>query len=89
VRQTGDWPKNDGITLGQAPFGSGQRIISQGIWTIPPDPIAKTLTIQLTAAALNTLNGMIFRADNCNVPIDLYVEDDTEVDSAILKIWTY
>lgn len=94
VRQTGDLPWNDDIALGQAPFGlnggGGLMIIGQRIWTqIPPDPLAKTLTLSLTSAEVNALNALISKADGCNVPIDVYVEDDTEVDYVRLKIWTF
>ena len=46
----------------------------------------KTMAIPLSPSALNDL---IFRPDGCNVPIDILLQDDTEVDYVKLRVWTY
>jgi hypothetical protein len=82
---------NDAITVGQAPSFS-PRAASGKLWTSPFVPGGnvvgnpKTITIPLSVGVLNVY---ISKADTCNVPIDIYVQDDTAVDYVKLKIWTY
>ncbi|MEK6299119.1 MAG: hypothetical protein AABO41_00230 [Acidobacteriota bacterium] len=93
VKNLGGMASNDALIVGQAPFTPSQNILASGhIWDSTRPAWAggttspKTMTIPLSPAALNSY---IFNSRECNVPIDILVQDDTAVDYIKLKIWTY
>jgi hypothetical protein len=91
VKNEGEISSNDAITIGQAPF-TGVRAAAGFIWQAPFVPGAgtgtpiKTMNIPLSPAALNSY---ILNSNGCQVPLDIYVQDDTSLDYVKLKIWTY
>jgi hypothetical protein len=75
---------NDAVTVGVAPFTV--RFGSLGpIWN-STDPLAKTILVPLSAAALNSY---IMTNVTGQWWLDVYLQDDTSVDYAKLTVWYY
>src|SRR5437879_8092577 len=70
-----DQPVNDNVIVGLAPFGP--RIVSARIWTDNNPEPPKTLTYNLDAGQLNRL---LCQQGQPSPWLDVYIEDDTEVD---------
>ena len=71
---------NDGYTVGIAPFTPGKRVTDGLVWAAG-DPLTKTLTIPLSAADLTKV-----LCGNKSQWLDVYIQDDTIVDSMKLTI---
>jgi hypothetical protein len=85
VQHYSDNWSNDGLTVGTAPFGSGNVFVSGYIWN-PPTPNPKTLTWVLNAGLLNTY------VTTGSLPpkfLDVYAQDDTDFHSTTLSVWYY
>lgn len=65
---------NDGFAVGVAPFSGGQKLAGGAIWK-PGEFGPKTITVPLDPAALSRL-----LCGTKSPWLDIYVEDDTEVD---------
>ena len=78
-----DTPSNDDIYVGVAPFASGQRIVDGRIWTNDNPEAPKTLTYSLDPQKFAEL---ICRLPPNDRWLDVYIEDDTVVDSMRLTI---
>jgi hypothetical protein len=85
VQHYNDAWTNDGLTVGVAPFGSGNVFVSGYIWT-PATPNPKTLTWVLNAGLLNT-----FVTTGSLPPkyLDAYAQDDSDFHSLTLSVWYY
>jgi hypothetical protein len=81
-----DNPANDDIYVGVAPFGTGQRIIDGRIWTNDNPEAPKTLTYTFTPAQLAQFTQLTCHQPTGARSLDVYIEDDTVVDSMKLTI---
>ena len=85
VQHYGDvWP-NDSLTVGVAPFGSGNVFVSGAIWA-PATPNPKTITWALNPGLLNTY---LMSGSLPPKYVDLVAQDDTNFHSATLSVWYY
>ena len=74
------WP-NDSLTLGMAPFGSGNVFVSGSIW--PPNTNPTTLTWVVPAGLLTTY----VSTGSVNKVLDTYAQDDSDFLSMTLSVW--
>jgi hypothetical protein len=84
VQHYGDIWTNDSLTVGVAPFGSGNVFVSGQIWN-PPTPNPKTITWVVPVGLLNTY----IMSGSPSKEIESFIQDDTTVHSATLSVWYY
>lgn len=84
VEHYGDTWSNDSLTVGAAPFGTGNRFVSAYIW--PPNTNPKTFTWVLNAALLNTY---LMSGSQPPTDVDAYAQDDSNFHSLKLTVWYY
>jgi hypothetical protein len=84
VQHYADLWSNDGLTVGVAPFGSGNVFVSGNIW--PPNINLTTLRWAVPAGLLTT-----YLMTNPPPPkyLDVYGQDDTTFHSLTLSVWYY
>jgi hypothetical protein len=85
VQHYGDNWINDSLTVGVAPFGSGNVFISGRIW-VPPTPNPKTITWVVPVGLLNTY---LMSGSLPPKSAEAFIQDDTTIHSATLSVWYY
>ncbi len=84
VQHYNDLWTNDSLTVGVAPFGSGNVFVTGPVWN-PATPNPKTITWALNPGLLNTyiMSGVPPKY------VDSFIQDDTTVHSTTLSVWYY